>query len=81
MDITKRYNVPDFQKKTPSFRMTFDFYGWGTWIRTMEMPDSESGALPLGYTPRCLYIIYFFLSFGNCLLKKKSSWFKIIEKG
>ena len=26
-------------------------YGWGTWIRTKEMPDSESGALPLGYTP------------------------------
>lgn len=25
--------------------------GWGTWIRTKEMPDSESGALPLGDTP------------------------------
>lgn len=25
--------------------------GWSTWIRTKEMPDSESGALPLGYTP------------------------------
>ena len=25
--------------------------GGPTWIRTKEMPDSESGALPLGYTP------------------------------
>lgn len=25
--------------------------GWGTWIRTKEMSDSESDALPLGYTP------------------------------
>ena len=26
-------------------------HGWGTWIRTKEMSDSESDALPLGYTP------------------------------
>lgn len=25
--------------------------GWDAWIRTKEMPDSESGALPLGYIP------------------------------
>ncbi|EDP10517.1 hypothetical protein EUBDOL_01765 [Amedibacillus dolichus DSM 3991] len=25
--------------------------GWGNWIRTSEMPESKSGALPLGYTP------------------------------
>ena len=25
--------------------------GWGTWIRTKEITDSESAALPLGYTP------------------------------
>ncbi len=31
--------------------------GWGTWIRTKEMPDSESGALPLGYTPMRFPII------------------------
>ena len=24
--------------------------GWGNWIRTNEMSDSESDALPLGYT-------------------------------
>lgn len=30
-------------------------HGWGTWIRTKEMSDSESDALPLGYTPMCLY--------------------------
>ena len=26
--------------------------GWGSWIRTSEMADSESAALPLGYTPK-----------------------------
>ena len=25
--------------------------GWDSWIRTNEMPESKSGALPLGYTP------------------------------
>ena len=25
--------------------------GWGGKIRTYEMPESKSGALPLGYTP------------------------------
>ncbi len=32
-------------------------HGWGTWIRTTEMADSESAALPLGYTPMCLFIL------------------------
>ena len=27
------------------------FSGWGAGIRTPEVPESESGALPLGYTP------------------------------
>ena len=25
--------------------------GWDGWIRTSEVPESKSGALPLGYTP------------------------------
>ncbi len=25
--------------------------GWGGWVRTSGMPESKSGALPLGYTP------------------------------
>ena len=29
--------------------------GWGNWIRTSEMADSESAALPLGYTPKDSY--------------------------
>lgn len=28
----------------------FDVY-WGSWIRTNEMTESKSVALPLGYTP------------------------------
>ena len=35
------------------------FLGWGTWIRTTEMADSESAALPLGYTPMRLINILF----------------------
>ena len=34
--------------------------GWGNWIRTSEMADSESAALPLGYTPTAIYIIHIF---------------------
>ena len=40
-----------YAKKRAFHRPALFFYGWGTWIRTKEMPDSESGALPLGYTP------------------------------
>ena len=25
--------------------------GWDGWVRTIEMPESKSGALPLGYIP------------------------------
>lgn len=27
--------------------------GWTNWDRTSEMPESKSGALPLGYRPIC----------------------------
>ncbi len=30
--------------------------GWGTWIRTRAMSDSESDALPLGDAPSILAI-------------------------
>ncbi len=30
------------------------FFGWGAGIRTPEMLESESSALPLGYTPEYL---------------------------
>ncbi len=32
----------------------------GNWIRTSEMADSESAALPLGYTPTAIYILYIY---------------------
>ena len=31
-------------------------YGWGSWIRTNEVTESESVALPLGYTPITAYL-------------------------
>ena len=40
---------PQTEKRTPSGILRCR--GWGTWIRTTEMADSESAALPLGYTP------------------------------
>ncbi len=52
--------------------MTLYAIGWGTWIRTREMPDSESGALPLGYTPMRFNILLFFLTFYNRKFKKKN---------
>ena len=36
-------------KKSKSFDL--DFFGWGTGIRTPEMSESESDALPLGDAP------------------------------
>ena len=42
-------------------------YGWGTWIRTKEMGDSESPALPLGDTP----IIGLYYKFINLLILYK----------
>ena len=30
------------------------YIGWGTWIRTREMSESKSDALPLGYTPNTM---------------------------
>lgn len=41
INTTKGKFVAFHTKKTPLFQVTFEFYGWGTWIRTMEMPDSE----------------------------------------
>ena len=38
------------QRKKPSNWMAF-FFGWGAGIRTPEMSESESDALPLGDTP------------------------------
>ena len=31
--------------------MLLTIFGWDRWIRTIEMPESKSGALPLGYIP------------------------------
>ncbi len=30
---------------------SFRIFGWDGWVRTIEMPESKSGALPLGYIP------------------------------
>ena len=43
--------VSEMQKKKQRISFSVLRHGWGTWIRTKEMSDSESDALPLGYTP------------------------------
>lgn len=42
--------------------------GWGSWIRTNEMADSESAALPLGDTPMRFSIILLFVRNRNRFL-------------
>lgn len=37
--------------KRPQYSYTEVFFGWGKRIRTFGMAESESAALPLGYTP------------------------------
>ena len=50
------------QKKTDS-NIAFEsvLIGWDRWIRTIEMPESKSGALPLGYIPICFSILSHFI--------------------
>ena len=62
------------KKRKPGFLFKM-FYlykknGWGNWIRTSEMADSESAALPLGYTPMCHLILQSFPLFGKHFSKK-----------
>jgi hypothetical protein len=33
-------------------------FGWSSWIRTSGMTESKSVALPLGYTPITLLLLY-----------------------
>ena len=37
--------------KKGMWQIPHTFFGWDRWIRTIEMPESKSGALPLGYIP------------------------------
>ena len=52
-----------FGKKPPKTG-GFELYGWDGWARTSEMPESKSGALPLGYIPITLY--HFTTGQGRC---------------
>ena len=38
-------------KRKNAHKGRFVRFGWGGWIRTNEMAESESAALPLGDTP------------------------------
>ncbi len=37
--------------KKPQLTLKLFYFGWAGRIRTAEMPESKSGALPLGYSP------------------------------
>ena len=44
------------------------FRGWDRWIRTIEMPESKSGALPLGYIPIFAFVFYHILLLLSSIL-------------
>lgn len=56
--------------KNTSSRLYILLNGWATWIRTKEMPDSESGALPLGYSPIDINKLYTFFETCKDLILK-----------
>ena len=51
---TFRIHHPMRKEKLTSFDVSLSF-GWAGRIRTAEMPESKSGALPLGYSPICFF--------------------------
>ncbi len=53
------------KKQTHTFGMDL-FFGRGSWIRTNEVTESESVALPLGDTPLFFLILTKYLVFFNC---------------
>ena len=49
---TKWSNAPSQPPDTKKPLITSGLsVGWDGWVRTIEMPESKSGALPLGYIP------------------------------
>ena len=46
---SKAFGSFSLLKKRPI--RTHYLFGWGTWIRTRELSESEADALPLGDTP------------------------------
>ena len=44
--------------KTPHSYERGVLFGWDGWVRTIEMPESKSGALPLGYIP--IFVLFVF---------------------
>ena len=54
--FTRKYNLNNgYKTKKPEIQSNElrTYFGWDGWIRTSAMPESKSGALPLGYTPSC----------------------------
>ena len=49
--LVKRHHLPKANIIEKSTSEEVLFSGWDGWARTSEMPESKSGALPLGYTP------------------------------
>ncbi len=43
--------VHNRKTKTKPYGSILVQLGWDGWVRTIEMPESKSGALPLGYIP------------------------------
>ena len=54
------------------------FYGWGRWIRTTGMADSESAAVPLGDTPLFICDVIYY---STVIKKVKHYFYECAEKG
>lgn len=59
------------KKRQSSFENCRFFRGWGRWIRTTGMADSESAALPLGDTPLFICDITYYIT----VMKKVKHYF------
>ena len=53
MNIVRIANPPQPTDTKKPLVMSGLSVGWDGWVRTIEMPESKSGALPLGYIPIC----------------------------
>ncbi len=51
--------------------------GWDGWARTIEMPESKSGALPLGYIP--LTLVFYHIESRLSITKSKNNNVRYIK--
>ena len=56
-EVVRTQHPSQQTQKSHSFQSGLSV-GWDGWVRTIEMPESKSGALPLGYIPIFILLVY-----------------------